>query len=67
MIFRTNVSQLKTTTKNYFYLFSSLFFRLKNLVYEDLPKLKIIKYKLSDDIKNEHFLKDDFHKTCKIY
>lgn len=43
IVFKEKLIELKSKA-NYFGLISTFFFRLKNLVYEDLPKLKVVKY-----------------------
>lgn len=63
IVFKEKLIELKSRA-NYFSLISTFFFRLKNLVYEDLPKLKVIKYDANNN-PTESLLNldvEDYHK-----
>ena len=64
IVFKEKLIEIKSKA-NYFGIIATFFFRLKNLVYEDLPKLKVIKYDTNDQpIESELDLDvEDFSKN----
>ena len=67
IVFKENLIEMRGKA-NYMHLITKFFFRVKNLVYEELPRLKVVRYDKKDnpvesmlDFDKEHHEVENFH------